>query len=166
MVAQVTGTGFATSYNSDAVKSSTEGLVVAPGTSGTISFAISGQAEVKGEATFVWTLTDNVNDGAGYSPIDWTFNSKVYSADSKKADGTAADGDLTALKTAIDSYKVEFAAGASITKSFSISWNWEFETGADADEKAANNVKDTAIAKASPAKTLSYSLWSTCIFYL
>ena len=155
MVANLTGTGFATSYNSDSVKSSTSKLVVAPGTNGTVTFTISGSAEVTGKATFDWTLTDNVFDGT-YYPIDWTFGSDIYSGDSVTSTGAAATGDLDDLAAAIETYTINFDAGASISETFSISWNWAFETGADDVEKAANNKKDAAIAKAG--KTLSYEL--------
>lgn len=127
--------------------------VVAPGSEGSVTFTVTGNAEVNSVVTLnpgaaAWTevqLTDNKGtvdtaDDSVYNPMNWT------STGSYKV-GTAAEVSLAAtginnIYTKLQGFDTEaegifVKAGEDFTLTLTISWEWPFSTS------AANDVLDT-----------------------
>lgn len=118
------------------VKADTEGTnLVAPGTSGSMTFSVKGKAEVlakvemkvaEGYQDIALKLT---KDGQNYTynPVKWTLK--------KGADDVVTNGTLEAVVAALNGqYKVEenndtatIAAGTPIDDEYTLSWAWAFE---------------------------------------
>jgi hypothetical protein len=129
--------------------------VVAPGTSGNMtSMTLKGTPEVavrvkyeipEGETMFSgWEV-----DGAYYCPIVIT----VGDTEINGLDYTSETEFQTAVANAIKGYSKDYPAGTDLSGADiavpSVSWKWPFETGNDDDEKAANDIKDTALGDAA-----------------
>lgn len=134
--AEVTTTG-----NGVAIKKKTSaGNIIAPGSTGSMSFEVAGQAEVAAKVVISCSLTSDITVD-DYAPIKWTLIKG----------GTPVTGCIDVPLATINTYLTDeanaeyIAPGATLSSSYEISWEWDLETGADAAEKAANNVKDTAI---------------------
>ena len=142
---------------------------LAPGTEGNLAtITITGTPEVavnvKTEATL--TLENWTVGGADYCPIVFTVGTVNYLI------GTEADtptmvycddvADLIATVEGALEVDVNYAPNTPLadTNNRTISWAWAFETGADDDAKAANNVKDTALGNANAA-TIQLDLTTT-----
>lgn len=120
-----------------------ENIVVAPGTSGSMTITISGKSEVRAQFTLGikagYTEISATTGGDTYKPVKWTL---------VKNDGTPStlvDGkDFSEVVTAIATANT-IEANTTCSTTYTLSWAWALETGADAAEKAANNKHDTAI---------------------
>lgn len=159
------GTMFAKEYATDdtdpdtvaaiakSVISSDDRKVVAPGTKGNmISMALSGSPEVAVRVTYNATgkvqLTNwTQEDGTFYCPL----NFKIGKVTIEGATYNSAALLQQAIETEIMLYSKEYAPKTDLSAagndSLAISWEWPFETGANAGEKAANNIKDTYLGK-------------------
>ena len=131
------------------VKSSDANNRVAPGTTGFMTFEVTGKAEVLSQIKISIADTDfsdvvlKYTEGKDttvktYAPVKWTL---------KKGDETLVDGStLTAVKTALGNlYKTSTAVNTEINDKYTLSWAWAFETGEDNDQKAENNHLDTLL---------------------
>lgn len=153
-----------TSYTAgtDSVKSNGD-KVVAPGTNGSVAaVTITGTPEVKCQVTYAATIALEGWEvsGAEYCPIIFTVGGATYGTNDTNATNKSANvaALITAVQNAIAASGDVYEAGANLSTAAakpSISWEWPFETGADADAKAANNVKDTALGDAAAAATIS-----------
>ena len=130
-----------TAGNGVAIKKTTSaGNIIAPGSTGSMSFQVEGQAEVAAKVVISCSLTSDITVDS-YAPIKWTLTKG----------GTPVAGCENVTLATINTYlnneaNAEYIApGASFTSSYVISWKWDLETGADAAAIAANNVRDTAI---------------------
>jgi hypothetical protein len=140
---------FDKAYSDKVVSSESTVKVVAPGTSGTLAnISIDGEPEVATTVTIAGTLTLTGFDA--YCRIVFSINGATYGTND--TDATNKSANVAALKTAVENaikgLSGSFAANATLDASAlndKISWAWAGETGADADEKAANNLKDTAL---------------------
>ena len=144
---ETSGNSITTGEGSLTVKANTaepQYNVVAPGTSGSMTFSINGSAEVLAQINI--EISDNkdvvlnyTKDGtnASYNPIIWTVKKgeTVLNTTDKTLKGVA-----DALKT---SSKIE--AGQSVSDTYTIEWAWAFETGETDETKALNNTLDTAL---------------------
>lgn len=133
------------------VKSSDVNNRVAPGTTGFMTFEVTGKAEVLSQIKISIADTDfsdvvlKYTEGKDttvqtYAPVKWTL----------KKDGEAAalvDGKTLAdVKTALAGlYTTSTAAGTEINDKYTLSWTWAFETGENNDQKAENNHLDTLL---------------------
>lgn len=133
------------------VKSSDKNNRVAPGTTGFMTFEVTGKAEVLSQIKISIADTDfsdvvlKYTEGEDttvktYAPVKWTL----------KKDGEAAalvDGKTLAdVKTALAGlYTTSTAAGTEINDKYTLSWTWAFETGENKDQKAENNHLDTLL---------------------
>lgn len=133
------------------VKSSDVNNRVAPGTTGFMTFEVTGKAEVLSQIKISIADTDfsdvvlkytegKDNTVQTYAPVKWTL----------KKDGEAAalvDGKTLAdVKTALAGlYTTSTAAGTEINDKYTLSWTWAFETGENNDQKAENNHLDTLL---------------------
>ncbi len=133
------------------VKSSDANNRVAPGTTGFMTFEVTGKAEVLSQIKISIADTDfsdvvlKYTEGEDttvqtYAPVKWTL---------KKDGETAAlvDGKTLAdVKTALGNlYKTSTAVNTEINDKYTLSWVWAFETGEDNDQKAKNNHLDTLL---------------------
>ena len=114
------------------VKATSAGTnVVAPGTTGSMTFAIKGSAEVRAQIALDFTVTNDVKlvytVGADttteqtYAPVKWTL---------KKGATTLVNGKTLAdVKTELDKVKTAtYEAGATaIDDEYTLSWAWAFE---------------------------------------
>ncbi len=163
------GAAFATAYAKDDNTVTVEGLVntvetsngdklVAPGTTHDVAaVTLTGTPEVAVKVTYAanvnlagWT-TDGSTE---YCPIVFTLNGATYGTeDTDAANKSANVADLAAaLKNAIEATTSIYPPNADLSgvaNPVALSWAWPFETGADADAKAANDVKDTALGNAA-----------------
>lgn len=135
--------------------------VVAPGTTGSMTFAIKGSAEVRAQINLEFTVTNDIKlvytaGGAEqtYAPVKWTL---------KKGATTLVDGKTLAdVKTELDKVKtVTYAAGATaVDDEYTLSWAWAFEGNDKLDtllgmvaNNAPNGAGDTYVNGDSTAVT-------------
>lgn len=114
-----------------------EKAVVAPGSSGSMTITIDGLTEVRAKLSFTEVVTTSDIYLDEYYPVKWTLTKNG----NKLVDGVKLSEVMTALSNATYTY----AANTTIDDEYTISWVWELDTGATADEIAENSVKDTAI---------------------
>ncbi len=113
----------------DGVAVDASSSVVAPGTTGSMTFSISGTAEVRAQVTVEATVADIVlTDGTNkYNPVKWTLTK----------DGEAVENcngvTLATIKTYLDSMDATIEAGATNTLAgtYTLSWSWAFDGSAD-----------------------------------
>lgn len=135
------GTGVsATSDGSGAVvvDGTGDAKVVAPGTKGEMKITISGKAEVRAKLTIEQvagtTLKEIFYDS--YYPVVWTL---------KEGESVIKTGKLSEVIDELTGTTDTLEPGTTYTKSYTLSWEWAFEAGADDATKLQNNVKDTLI---------------------
>ena len=166
VVITANGETFAKTYDAvdadDAKTVVSSDKVVAPGTEGTMaSMTLTGTPEVDVQVTYVGTLDLGDKwvdkDDHYYCPLVIKVNTTTING----MDCTDADDFESKVKAAIDGYSKSYDAGTDLSsdavkgESLAVSWAWAFETGADADAKAANNIKDTYLAAQAAGITLT-----------
>ena len=126
------------------VKASGSSKLVAPGTTGSMTFGFSGTSEVLAEFTFDLKVTDislayTKGGVAGtYSPIKWTL---------KDGATTVVDGGtIEAVKGALNKKETLDPGDTLENKSYTLTWVWDFETS-DASKKTEYNILDTYLGK-------------------
>ena len=177
------GTLFAKEYAADdagvvgtiakSVVSSTADNLVAPGTKGKMTgVTLSGSPEVAVKVSYTPTVVklEKWQDAGGifYCPLVFTIKQNGSTDYLFGTDYTSATDLETAIKTAISASSRNYAAGTDLgaahTDGLEISWSWQFETGANETEKAANNIKDTYLgtqAAAGNAATVEFEVACT-----
>lgn len=120
--------------------------VVAPGTTGSMTFGFGGTSEVLAKFTFNLKVTDislaYTKDAAAgtYSPIKWTLNDGTTNV----VDG----GTIEQVKTALNK-EVVLDPGAKLeSKNYTLTWVWDFESSAE------NNKLDTYLGKLANGDTV------------
>lgn len=144
-----TGTGTATPVTAGtgvAVKAAN--ITVAPGTTGSMTITVSGTAEVRAQFTLsiaagYTEISATPDGGSAYKPVKWTLTKKVGDAAAETL--VNASENLADIVTKMTTESAVIEANAACNTIYTLSWAWALETGADADEKAANNKHDTAI---------------------
>ena len=124
--------GFYHSYNNKgvadgsgvAVVSSSD--VVAPGTSGSITFTISGSSEVLAKVVGSFTATSDVSltveEGKVYYPIKYTLTV------TEGAEPTSITGNLKEIETQFASKMgTVISANTTVEYTYTLSWEWAFE---------------------------------------
>lgn len=118
------------------VSSSSTAKLVAPGTSGYMTFSIKGTAEVLAEVDIEFTATSDIKlnytkggvAGTPYMPVKWTL---------KKGTTTLVDGKTLADVAAElnkNSYDVIYDANVTaINDEYTLSWSWAFENTENTD---------------------------------
>lgn len=119
--------------------------VVAPGTTGSMTFGFGGTSEVLAKFTFDLKVNDislaYTKDAAvgTYSPIKWTLNDGTTNV----VDG----GTIEQVKTALNK-EVVLDPGATLeNKNYTLTWVWDFESSAE------NNKLDTYLGKLANGDT-------------
>lgn len=124
------------------------GNVVAPGTTGSMTFGVTGTAEVLAKLEYAFTVKTEValKTGSGesattvYSPLKWTLNNGT----SDLVDG----GSLADVKTEIDKLNKVIEAGATdLSESYTLTWVWDL--GNDDAAAATTNRYDTLLGYAA-----------------
>ena len=118
---------------------------VAPGTTGSMTFSVTGTAEVLAQVTIsitgndvqlVYTEGNDTTTEKTYAPIKWTL---------KKGDTPVAGLENVSfedLKTGLASYKSDaIAPGATPNETYTLSWVWDF----DDNGKGTNDELDTLL---------------------
>ena len=127
--------------------------VIAPGTEGALaSFKITGTPEVDTEVTYTPSLylTGWNVDGAEYCPIVFTVGTETFKIGDTGIDTVAQL--IEKVQAAIVAKTAKYHTNQDLSvvnDDLYVAWEWPFETGADATEKAANNIKDTALGNAA-----------------
>lgn len=133
------------STNTDAaqleVKAADDQNVVAPGTTGSMTFTVNGTAEVASKLNIAVSDVQDVvltyGDNA-YKPVKWTLN-----------DGTTdvvSNGTLEAVAAELNKVQnVEVNPGETVGKNYTLTWAWAFEGG--------NDEADTALGLLASGKT-------------
>lgn len=137
------------------VSASSTNNVVAPGTSGSMTIKVSGNAEVKAKLTIevADTFKDVAltleKDGAEvtYNPVKWTLN-----------DGTkdlVTNGTLAQIEGALNE-ETTFEANAEddVDKTYTLSWAWAFEGTSNVDDVTADEL-DTALGQLANGTNVS-----------
>lgn len=126
------------------VKADNEESRVAPGTTGSMTFSITGTAEVKSHVDINFTVNSDVvlkytKDGVAgtYSPVKWTL---------KKDDVVVTNGEtrlenvtLAQIATVLNGYDADVAANETYAHAgnYTLEWAWAFDgtaSNADADK--------------------------------
>lgn len=132
--------------NGVAIKASAaNNQIVAPGSTGSMTIAVNGKAEVLASLAFdIKSGYTDIHYG-DYYPVKWTLkNGAEVIVENKKLSDV-----VTALQANNDTYN----PGTTIALNYTLSWAWDFETGTTDAEKAANNIKDTIIGMLAAGKT-------------
>lgn len=142
-----------TTDNDDVVAhANTDGNVVAPGTFGSMTITINGLTEVRAKLSFTkeGTTSDIYLDD--YYPVKWslTLNENTIDLDDND-ENDITSGNLNQLVAKLT--EKTYDAGTSINDTYTISWEWDLDTGED-NEKAENSVKDTAIGMFANDETI------------
>lgn len=132
--------------------------VVAPGTTksyGDSAITLSGTPEVAVRIKHNTTvdLSNWAVGGSYYCPLVVTIGDNSYSG----LDYASADAFEEALEAALELTAFDVPAGTDLSTNADVqnalklnfSWAWPFETGSSAEDKAANDVKDTALGNAA-----------------
>lgn len=138
---------FADSYTHVVGKDGDGTAVIAPGTSGTYTFSITGSVETDYKLTINATGTDDINGAvSGYNPIKYTFQKNSETAKT----GLTFAALLTEIN-GIDDGTTTHKAGTLPTDTYTIGWSWAID-GDDAKDTELGNLVSTA------DKTISLSV--------
>ena len=132
------------------VKSKASAQLVAPGSSGSMTITLSGNAEVRAQITF--DVTDASHDvalkygnGQTYNPIKWTLTKKVGTDAATTLGNANTTFDAIVASLEAESAKVE--AGTTVAETvYTISWSWAYEIDKD------TNKLDTALGMLQAGK--------------
>lgn len=132
----------ATFTGDNSVVSSTDDLVVAPGTAGSANdlITINGTTEVAVEVAYKGELTLNGFDA--YCPLVFTIDGTDYKVGDTDIDD--ADDLVAAVNEALKEVKAQYAPNASLSAIDlpTIAWAWPFESGNDAADTALGVAAD------------------------
>lgn len=107
-----------------AVKATGEGNVVAPGTTGSMTFSISGKAEVRAKVSLELAATTKDIYLDTYYPVKWTLKENGTSV---RTDVTLSEA-LTALESSVGGIG-SIEPGTVVNKTYVLSWTWAFDSG-------------------------------------
>ena len=150
-------TKVAASGDNAVIVSSGDYNVVAPGSSGSVTFTINGTAEVNAKISVVIgnedfqdislskedsNPLDEEDDGFTYNPIKWTISKNGTTAAAALKENEDPETMLRGWANDSKEYK---ANSESVNLTYTLSWKWEFENGDD-------NEKDTILGSIANAK--------------
>lgn len=140
--------------------------IVAPGTKGSLAaLNVQGTPEVDTQVTYVadlalekWTVdvtNDGVDNAVYYCPLVITIDDGEDATPAEVFNG-ATYASATEFEEAVEAAIVAKAARyhtnqdlSAVNNDVQVSWEWPFEVGANEDEIAANDAKDTALGNAA-----------------
>ena len=123
----------ATKATGEGVAVNASDAVVAPGTTGSLTFSIKGTAEVLAQLKITasgedFVLKYQADKGTDYYPIKWTL---------KKGDavvGQLQDKKLSEIVAGINELGAYYDAGTSVDDTYTLSWVWDFSNGHDTED--------------------------------
>ena len=105
----------------------TDNNMVAPGTTGSMTFSVKGTAEVKAKLDINFTVEKDIvlaytqKDVTGtktYAPVKWTLT--------KNGDELVTKGTLEEVKNALNSSNTYVPNAPALTDEYTLSWVWDF----------------------------------------
>ena len=115
--------------------------VVAPGTTGSMTFTVDGVADVSAQVKFALNMTSEIGIGT-YKPVKWTLT--IGGVD------VVANGTVDAINTYFNSnaeaLTIEQGAVVDATE-YTLTWAWAFDNG-------ENNANDTLLGQAAAGETV------------
>lgn len=132
---------FAKTYG-DTVSSSSIDNVAAPGTSGSVTYVISGSAEVDAKITFAFAEYDPIElkgNGVEYYPIVWSC---TIGSTTEEIGNTPAE-----IEAWYEEFDYDAYADAAVDTEITISWAWAF--GANDGQSSGDDAKDTLLGQAA-----------------
>lgn len=135
------------------VSASTENNLVAPGTTGSMTFSIKGSAEVLAqikiefakESDVVLKYTKGDTAGEDYAPVKWTLTKKG------QTDALVSGGTLNAVATALNAVNDTFKPNETVDAEYTLSWAWAFSISDEND--ALDTLLGMYVADDNKAKT-------------
>ena len=145
------------------VTAGTSAQLVAPGSSGSMTITLSGNADVLAQLTF--DVADSSYDvklvygnSQTYNPIKWTLTKKVGDGAAQTLGTANTDFDTIVGLLEGESAKVE--AGTAIAETvYTLSWSWAINASMDASN--ATNQMDTALGMLAAGKDAAAILAAT-----
>ena len=132
------------------VKASADGKVVAPGTTGSMTITVSGQAEVRAKLTIevatgaTTIMADGILIGnSTYTPVEWTVTKN-----SSGVETTETGADLSACLNTLVADATYAPNSTELDDTYTIEWAWALND--DNDDASA---KDTIIGYAAAEKS-------------
>lgn len=143
---------FAASYD-NVTAGSDQQAVIAPGTSGSYSFDITGNVETAYTLKITATGTDEINDKIvkGYSPIKYSFSDGTTTSDNLTFD------QLLAKINAIDTGATKHDPGAVNSGTYTIGWKWAFDGQSDENDTTIGN----AVSEGDKTVSLNVNIVTT-----
>ncbi len=132
----------ATATTATGVNVASNAVVVAPGTTGSINFSITGQAEVPAKLVIDANTDKDVYLTKGsetYYPIVWTL---------KKGDAVEATGTLAEVMAAVAGNDT-IAIGTTLNDTYTLSWAWAFENADSGITDLSADAADTILGQAA-----------------
>lgn len=125
------------------VVSSSTHNVVAPGTRGSMTMSVNGDAEVLSKITTTLNVRDiclktSSTPAEDYYPLDWSLevsaeiDGTVFSTPNlTDMNGATVNTQINDHITLLNTFFVEIAANKSVQYSLTLSWKWDFDNGND-----------------------------------
>ena len=138
------------------VRAKANSTVIAPDTSGYMSFSVTGSAEVDAQVVLKASGGDvkvTVKEGGNkyeYRPIRWSLDV----IDGANITNKVNNGTLEELLSVMASLNPVIKAGNSVDVEYRITWEWPLETGSTQEEKDLHNELDSLIAKKLAGETI------------
>ena len=130
------------------VRAKAESTVIAPDTSGYMSFSVKGSAEVDAQVVLkasggdVKVTVTEGNSTYEYRPIRWSLDV----INGANVTNEISNGTLEQLLERMEELNPVIKAGNSVDVEYRVSWNWPLETGSTDAEIERNNTLDSVIA--------------------
>lgn len=130
------------------VRAKAESTVIAPDTSGYMSFSVKGSAEVDAQVVLKASGGDvkvTVDEGGSkyeYRPIRWSLDV----IDGSNVTNEINNGTLEELLERMEELNPIIKAGNTVDVEYRITWTWPLETGSTTEEIERNNTLDSVIA--------------------
>lgn len=132
---------------------------VAPGTTGSATFSVQGQAEVLSRLEVVSSISDvSLSDGSKtYSPIKWSVTGDAVIGSTNHLPADIVDGSAAQVEEFLDGLTTNvIPVNTEINIDVTITWEWAFDGVAstelanlftsDPDDKLTGNQADTVLA--------------------
>lgn len=137
--------------NGTAIKASGETNVIAPGSHGSMTITIAGQAEVMAQLSLKLENVQNVvltktADKTTYKPVKWSLTDG--------GETNISDKQIDELQTAIAGLGPKFQAGDTVSKTYTLSWEWALGNGTtDADDTRLGQIANGSTVDGYTATT-------------
>ncbi|MBQ8403328.1 MAG: hypothetical protein IJX55_02750 [Clostridia bacterium] len=148
--------------NSVAV-SSTGTNVVAPGTSGSVNFSISGTPEVAVNVKVEMTVNKDVKISKSTTGVELTedYCPVVFTLTKDGTTDALATGTLTDIKTAMEELSANYAPNTNLEATYTLSWEWAFNGNNDIADTYLGNVAAGTVTDANVETGIEFNFTIT-----